>query len=128
MANVKLNFLHVCENSFISQEGKLSIIGVFNQIRFGRLPAVYPVFSIVAGITGEKGTYTEEIQIISPDGELIASIKNEKAEVRESNGATNFIANFAGFVFSKKGKYSVKIKIDGIDKGETTIEIIQIND
>lgn len=127
MANVDLKFLHICENAFISQEGKLSVIGIFNQIKFNRVPAIYPTFSIVAGISGKKGNYKEEIQIISPDGDTMASIRNDKAEIKDDDGSTNFIANFAGFVFPKKGEYSIKVKIDGDDKGEMIIEIIQIN-
>lgn len=32
MENVKLNFAHVCENAFLSQDGKINIIGDFDKI------------------------------------------------------------------------------------------------
>lgn len=123
MAGVKLNFLHVCENASISREGKLSVIGIFNQIKFDRLPAVYPIFFVVVGLIGNKNTYSEEIQIISPDEELVASVKNDDVEIREDGGSANFIASFAGFVFAKQGKYSIKVLVDGTPKDEITIEI-----
>ncbi|MFA5777059.1 MAG: hypothetical protein WC906_01310 [Parcubacteria group bacterium] len=124
MENVKLNFLHVCENASISREGKLSVIGIFNQIRFNRLPAVYPIFFIVVGLTGDEGVYSEEIQIISPDGEIAASVKNDNVEIKENGGSTNFLSSFAGFVFSKQGKYSIRVLVDGNPKDEITIEIV----
>lgn len=111
--DVKVDFLHVCENALISQDGKLSVINIFNQIRTDGFPIVYPKFSIVSSIRGKIGKYTEEIQIKSQAGVLIASVKNEQVEIKDDDGSANFMANIVGFVFPNPDAYSISILING---------------
>ena len=111
MANVKLNFVHVCENAFTSSDGKLNIIGIFNQINALNFPALHPRLMIATSVSGEVRKYTESIEIVSPGGEVIARAGNP-IEIFKSGGSANFIADFVGIVFPIEGKYEIKIKID----------------
>ncbi len=113
MANVKLNFLHVCENAFVSQDGKLSVVGIFNQIKAANFPAAHPKLSIVSSFAGDAGNYSEIIEIVSPTGEIIARAENNEIGIEKSGGSANFIANFIGLVFSLEGKYIIRAKVNG---------------
>ncbi|PJA86575.1 MAG: hypothetical protein CO141_04045 [Candidatus Moranbacteria bacterium CG_4_9_14_3_um_filter_42_9] len=111
MANVKLNFLHVCENAFTSSDGKLNIIGIFNQINATNLPALHPRLMIVTSLAGEVKGYMESIEIISPKGQVIAKAGNP-IEIFKEDGSANFIADFVGIVFPDEGKYKITVKVD----------------
>lgn len=113
MEDVKLNFLHICENAFVSQDKKLSVINIFNQIRASNFPAAHPKFSIVTNISGIEGEYSEVVEIIAPNGEIVARAENNKMIIQK-DGAANFIANFIGVVFPVDGKYKIVVKVNNI--------------
>jgi hypothetical protein len=112
MADVKLNFLHVCENAFTSSDGKLNIIGIFNQIKASSFPAAHPKLSIVSSISGKIGDYTEVIEIVSPRAEVIARVENN-IKIQREGGSANLIAGFVNLIFLIGGKYTIRIKING---------------
>ena len=110
MENVKLNFLHVCDQVLIS-DGKASIIGIFNEIKVANFPAAHPKFSIISGISGKAGIYTQIIEILTPSGSNLAMVSGQ-SEIKRDMGKNNFVANFVNFVFSEEGKYKIVVKID----------------
>ncbi len=109
MANVKLNFVHVCEQVLIS-EGKASIIGIFDEIKTDGFPAVHPKFSIISSISGKTGIYTQIIEILTPSGSKLAMVSGQ-SKIEKDGGKNNFVANFINFVFPEEGKYRITIKI-----------------
>lgn len=112
MENVKLNFLHVCENAFVSQSGNLNIIEIFDQINANNFPAAHPKLAIVSSFSGEIGKYKETIEIVSPEGSIIAKVEKDEIEIVQSGGVANFIANFIGLIFSSEGKYKIRVTVN----------------
>lgn len=111
MVDIKLNFLHICENAFLSIDKKISIIGVFNKILANSFPAIHPILFIITNVSGKDGTYLETIEIIAPDETVIAKAENNI--VVESNAHANFIARFVNLIFPVEGRYKIKISING---------------
>lgn len=111
MGNIKLNFLHICDQVLIS-EGKTSIINIFNIIRAVGFPAIHPRFAIITNISGDAGLFEEKIEIMSPNNELIAGVSG-RAEIK-SDGANNFISNFINLKFPVEGKYWIRIRVGEI--------------
>ena len=60
MANVKLNFAHICDYASFG-DGKLNILGIFKSINTKKLPAIHPQLAIVTNISIDKGVEYEEI-------------------------------------------------------------------
>lgn len=127
MANVKLNFAHVCENAFTSSDGKLNVIGIFNQINTLSFPALHPRLMIVTSVTGEVKKYTESIEIVSSKGDVIARAGNP-IEIFKGGGAANFIADFVGIIFPEEGTYRIRIKIDEKEVDSDSTIIIKRNE
>jgi hypothetical protein len=109
MTKFKINFFHVCDQVLVS-EGKVSAINIFDAINTRDVPAVYPRFSVLANVSGEPGSWEEKVEIVSPNGELIASVFNTIKI--EQNSSNNFIANFINLMFAVDGKYLIKIIVN----------------
>lgn len=126
MKNVKLNFAHVCENVIISEDKKLSVINIFNQIKASDFPAVHAKLSIVSSVSGGKGNYFETIEIVNEKNgdDVIARAENKEVYIGEENGVTNFIANFTNLLFSSEGRYKIRIKIDGVILSEDNFILV----
>lgn len=126
MTDPKLNFAHVCENAFTSSDGKLNVIGIFNQINALNFPAIHPRLMIVTSVAGEARKYSESIEIVSPKGDVIARAGNP-IEIFKDGGSANFIADFVGIVFPEEGTYKIRIKIDKTEVDGNSVIIVKRN-
>ncbi|NTU66810.1 MAG: hypothetical protein HGB08_02685 [Candidatus Moranbacteria bacterium] len=109
MTNIELKFVHISENAFFSQEGKLNIIGIFDRIFVVNFPAMQPAFAISIGLIGKKNFYNIKIEIVSPQNQVIASLGGN-IEIKEDGGGANFVANVIGLPFASEGRYLIRIK------------------
>jgi hypothetical protein len=109
--NVKLRFLHVCENAFFADDKKLNIIGIFEKILASKFPAMHPIFAITLGLTGKEGVHKIFIEILTPEPDNKTLIEFERELViKEDGGNANYVIRVVGLVFPKKGKYQIKVK------------------
>lgn len=112
--NVKLNFIHVCENAFFSDDKKLNIINIFDTITVPNLPAIYQRFFIVLGINGDITKHRLFLEIKSKSNKKI--VESEfKGRVDEGKDKVNLIVNLRGVKFEEDGVYKIIIKDE---KGE----------
>jgi len=109
---MKLNFLHLCDIAFFSQEGKLNVIGVFDRMMSKDFPAISS-FCLVLGISGNKGNFKLRAEIVhSETNERVLEIKQDSIEIKEDGGSANFVAKLLGVSFKRDGKYLIKVYID----------------
>ncbi|MFH0739646.1 MAG: hypothetical protein V1819_00830 [bacterium] len=117
--NIKLNFLHICEDAFATQEGgKLCIIKIFNRLTAKKFPALTPHIIVVANITFEKmGNYKGVVSIEKSTGEKIADYTSS-FDVPRDEAEINFISRFFNIPFEQPDDYRVKIFVNEQKLGE----------
>ncbi|MBU0999194.1 hypothetical protein KKG24_02705 [Patescibacteria group bacterium] len=122
---MKLNFIHVCDTAFLSQDNKLNIIGIFEAILTPSLPAVHSRLTIVANIEGSLGMHDFDIAILDPADKKIGVLsgKFNLDAVRKKFGIINTINNLQ---LTSEGVYSVILSVDSRKLGETNFEIRKI--
>lgn len=109
---MKLNFLHLCDTAFFSQEGKLNVIGVFDRMTAKDFPAISS-FCLALGISGNKGDFKLKVEIVhSETNEKILEVKKDSIEIKEDGGSANFVAKLLGVSFKRDGKYLIKVYIN----------------
>jgi hypothetical protein len=67
-----VSFALFCDAANISREGKLNILGVFDAIQVGSLPAVHPRANLVVrlkGGPGDVGAHTLTMRWVNPRGD-----------------------------------------------------------
>jgi hypothetical protein len=67
-----ISFALFADAANLSQEGKLNILGVFDAVQVGQLPAVHPRATLVVrlkGSSGDAGSHTLGMHWINPRGE-----------------------------------------------------------
>jgi len=126
MPNIKLDYLLVCENVFLSENKNLNIINTFNKVEAVKLPVIYSKFSIVTNFNDGLGIYNITIEIISPEPEnkIITSISREINISKEGQDAV-FTAHFLNVIFPVEGRYKIKVKVDGIDVNSEKFIIVR---
>ncbi|MEK7082539.1 MAG: hypothetical protein AAB972_00065 [Patescibacteria group bacterium] len=111
MENIKINFLHICENAFFAEDKKLNIIGIFDHINAKGFPAMHSRFSIALSVTGIIHDKKIIIEIMSPDGIPIISLTLKNVKLG-NEPKTNLVLNFIGVKFPQSGNYKIIFKVD----------------
>jgi hypothetical protein len=102
------------------QQGKLNVLGAFDNIFAKQLPAVHPACAVAARIrfeTIESGNHTVRIHVIDEDGHSTGPKMEGNIAVHVGDDAdsavVNLILNVQGQKFEKYGKYRIDLAIDG---------------
>lgn len=113
------------------QQGKLNILGAFDNIYAKKVPTVHPACAIAARIRFEKveeGNHPIRIQIIDEDGKSIGHKLDGKVNVRiieddVDSTATNIILNILRLNFEKYGQYRIDLSIDNKIEGSLPFHV-----
>ena len=101
------------------QQGKLNILGVFDNIFAKEVPVRHPSCSIASRIRFEKteaGEHQVKISMIDADGNPIGPKPEGKVTVRVADDVNsaivNLILNFQGIEFKQYGHYQIDLLVD----------------
>lgn len=118
----KLNFIHICENAFVTEGTKsLNLIGMFDGINSPGFPAVHPKFSIVANVDADTvGKHTTTL-LIKKDNKEISKFIMPFDGIRHQ-----IIQNLINYPFPEEGTYRIDLFIDGVEVGGTIINLRKV--
>jgi hypothetical protein len=101
------------------QQGKLNVLGAFDNIFSKEIPARHPSCSIASRIRfekGEEGEHLIRISMIDADGNPIGPKPEGKITVRMGNNVdsavVNLIINLQGVEFKQYGRYQIDLVVD----------------
>jgi hypothetical protein len=121
----KLDLFTTCDYASISQEGKLSVVGMFDQIMVNSIPTAYAQFFIVGVLMGPPNkNETVTLGIKTPNGsDAIAPQKLDL--VLGPNGKSNIIMNIGNFPISEVGFYKINLSLNGKKLGEREVGVFK---
>jgi hypothetical protein len=113
-SNLKADYFLLCDYAMLSQNNKLSIIGIFDRVFAAKLPAQHQKMVIVVTITG-KPYSKHELQIIvkNPfDSEVLPTGPARISVMVGENGKANIIFELLNVVLKDYGAYKIQL-MDG---------------
>jgi hypothetical protein len=116
-----VQYVAICEQVILAQDGKPSLIGVFGDVQAPALPVVIPRVSFVARIlfTGDEAgrTYRVEVAITDPSGKEIGRPGGDVALPPPTAGMDTIAADLPVqldmFELTAFGRYTFLLHIDG---------------
>ncbi|MDZ4864660.1 MAG: hypothetical protein SGJ01_14600 [Gemmatimonadota bacterium] len=118
-----VTFAHLCDYATVSQDGKLSVMGIFGAINTPQVPAVHPqmylAFELAFDYTEIGRDFTAGVQIVDEDGKIIWDLKGGgsiQSPLPPKPGDTptaGQIFVIQGLKFDKFGSYDVNIFANG---------------
>lgn len=115
----------------VSKEGKLNILGIFNQVSATSFPALHPQMQLVVifeADSAEVGKSKQvEVQLQDSDGRPGIRIQGACAVPRGPSGypvRMNHILPLSGVTFPKEGEYVFKILINGETKATGPLRVV----
>jgi len=110
MSDVKADIFVLCDHASISQEQKLSIIGIFDNFFVANTPAIWPRMYLVATLKGEPDQeYPMKLKIVPPKGAQASFPEKELTLKFGPGGKTNFMTEMVNFQLPAPGKYKIQL-------------------
>lgn len=115
---MKIEIFSLCDAATDNQ-GKLNILGTFDQIYAAKMPVVHPACAIALRLRFDKmeeGVHRVNLQLVNPDGipvfrPMEGEVNPRMAEDVESV-AVNLILNFQHIKFEEYADYQITLAID----------------
>jgi hypothetical protein len=117
---MKIEIFSLCDAATDNQ-GKLNILGTFDQIYAAKMPVVHPACAIAMRLRFDKmeeGIHRVNLQLVNPDGipvfrPMEGEVNPRMAEDVESV-AVNLILNFQHIKFEEYADYQITLAIDDV--------------
>jgi len=116
---MRLEVFSLCDAA-TADGGKLSMLGAFDTIWVGKIPAVHPQCAIALRIRFDKierGEHKITVNFADADGKNIIPPARGSIIVNfpdgQSSSSANLILNIQGLKIEKFGEYSIDLAIDG---------------
>lgn len=124
MANVSLDLFALCDYATISQDQKLSVIGIFDNFFVANLPTVWSRMFLVAVV---KGTANEECTLslkVIPPAKTEQEFPAKDFQIKiGTNGKSNIITELVNFPLPLVGNYKVVLSEGGKTIGELEFSV-----
>jgi hypothetical protein len=109
--NLRLGAL--CDHALIGQDGKLSLIGIFDRIGVSQLPAQHPRFFVVAVLQGDARGSQVEMQLVAPSGGVLMQEQIGIDPEAVAQGSGNLIAEITMLPLELAGRYEFRLRANG---------------
>jgi len=123
--NLHTEIIALCDYANISREGKLSINGIFDELRVQQFPGGIARAFLVATINGAANTqYKLALTVESKSGRK-APLNNLSLDtVTGPNGKNNLLVELVNLGFESDGEYEFIIQNEGKEIGSTLLKVI----
>lgn len=132
---MKVNFAHICDYASISREGKLSAMGIFDNIGVRSVPATHPAlylaFQIEMQVAEFDRPFKLEVRLATEDGQVMMRTQAEgrinasKAPKAGTPVRIPQIMALGGLSLPKFGRYAFDIFINDDLKTSAAFDVIQ---
>ncbi len=114
------NYLLLCDHAFLSEGGKLNVLGVFETINLAQIPGVHLKCALVGNISINDSSIKDaliEVSLKDPEANSvllnIPGMKMPVSKVSNEPGKINFILELGNLKFEKEGIYTFVVKVNG---------------
>ena len=129
---MELTLALLADYANVSREGKLNIMGIFEQIHAQQFPATHPQMQLVMRIEAspfEAGMHPVNLSFIDADAREMFAIPGALAIPESQDGqniTTNQIFVLNGITFPKAGLYEFVIMADSDELGRVPLRVLAL--
>lgn len=114
----------ICDYASISRENKLSVNGIFDEVRINQFPGGLPRAFVVATFSGVPET-SYGLTLKLENGKKV--LQNLDFDIHTSpNGKYNFVFEIVGLGFEGEGEYKFVVYNGKEEVGSTTLKVIHV--
>lgn len=129
---VKVTLALLADYANVSREGKLNILGIFDNINAQSLPAIHPQMQLVLTLEADRGDADKdhkiEIELIDADGTKLFSIGGDLRFTSPPPGErikVNHIIQLNNLQFNHFGSHEFKIRINNEVRQSVPLSVVE---
>lgn len=124
MAKLTTDIFVLCDQAIVSQEQKLSIIGIFDQFFVANLPMAWPKMYLVAVVRGEPNKEYEVTLKLAPPEKTESKFPDKVFKITlGQNGKANIMTELVNFPLSSPGVHKVQLVNEKEKVGELEFRV-----
>lgn len=104
-----INFVHICEHAFFSEDKKLSVLEIFDTINASSFPANHSKLSLAINVSGRM-TSPVKVIIKSPSHQEVLNIPFPVDTFPVDKENNNILIHALGIQFTEQGPYKIVLK------------------
>lgn len=127
---MKLTLFLAADYANITREGKLNVMGIFNDIYAQTFPARHSSMHLVAKLGAELGEYGQtrnfRVKLLDADGNPILDLSGQFQVPPGGQGRkpeVNLILELKDLIFPREGIYQFVLLVDKDQKGELSLYV-----
>jgi len=127
MKQLKTEVIALCDYALVDQQGKVSILGIFDEFRVEKFPAGFIDKFLVATIHGDRSMPYKLTIEMEKDNNRHNLLRPTIVDTKTSpNGKNNLIIRLTNVGFEKEGDYFFKIYNGNELVGSSHLKVIKI--
>lgn len=135
---ISVNFAHLCDTAIVGQDGRLSVIGIFDRIGVFSLPAVHArmvlAFQLEAKPAEMGNSFDIVVNCMDEDGKKVFEVKgNMKTEVAPGHTLRptehpklNQVIQIGQMALQRAGSYDINILINGELRHTVSFDVVVV--
>jgi hypothetical protein len=129
VARMQVSFALFADAANLSQEGKLNVLGVFDALQVGSLPAVHPRAHLVVHLKGTQadvGRHTVTLRWINPKGSELWTSTGELNVGQPPSGVTEMDLPMIAQIdlpIDAAGAYHMSVSLDDKQRAEVPVQV-----
>lgn len=128
-STLKPEWIHISEFASVSADGKITIVGIFDELRSPNIPAVQPQFFISGVFKGTpKSSHSLLLKINPPSGKDSISVGAPQTIELGKNGRLNVVLGIGSLPLKEWGTYKFEILEDKKVIASKGIQLIKVDD
>ena len=123
-----LNFTVICDDVRQEMGGKLSLMGLFENIYAQKFPAVHPRIAILAEWSGGQGEFGIKMRIMAPEGKTVIRETKSKMTLNGVNYKHRDVSLHLNVEFKTAGTYWVENYLDDELINSIPLNVVQVKE
>lgn len=116
-----------CDYVITDKDGKMSLLGVFENINAPKFPVTHPFFFLVSQFSKAVGEYVLQIKLMDNEKKnVLAKTPEMKIKFERENRKHNVFFNLVNTQFESPGTYWIESFVDGISVYSEPLNLVLI--
>lgn len=123
-----LNFTLICDDARQEVGGKISLMGIFENVYATKFPAIHPRFAIMNEWSDGIGEFDTFLRILSPDRKTILQEARARLRLTDARYRHRDISIHLNIEFKEPGTYWIENYLDGMLVNSVPLQVIQVKE
>ena len=123
-----LNFTIICDDVRQEIGGKISLMGLFENIYATKFPAIHPRLAIMTEWSEGKGEFDVRTRVLSPDRKTVVRETTSKIKLSDANFRHRDVSVHLNMDFKVAGTYWIENFLDNELINSLPLRVVQVKE